>query len=376
MRALVTAPGNTATIQDIPVPEPGANEIRIKVHSVALNPVDALYTFNPPAPPGRVVGSDIAGTVDKLGPGVTLWRVGDRVASFLQGATSGNERPGGFAEYAVVEADLAIAIPKEVSFDQAATVPLCSLTAAQALFIRLKIKPPFPSPFTYVPESAQSPTILIYSAMTSLGLFVSELSKLLRTSAGNPYRIFATASPKNLDKLLQLGVEKVFDYRDPEWPRKVRAASGGIHYAVDCISEGDSTANISQTYKEGGGTIACIRKSTWSKDNVREDVIGIYSSVWVGLGKDIIYNNELIPADPSWREFTVEFYRWLSSSTDRFPISPNPVRLMPGGLGRIVADGFTLLGSAKVIDRPMDANTHGSEPWMKPISGEKLVYRA
>ncbi|KAH8100355.1 chaperonin 10-like protein [Cristinia sonorae] len=310
MRALVTAPGNTATVQDIPVPEPGANEIRIKVHSIALNPVDALYTFNPPAPPGRVVGSDVAGTVDKVGPGVTLWRAGDRVASFLQGATSGNERPGGFAEYAVVEADLAIAIPKEVSFDQAATVPLCSLTAAQALFIRLKIKPPFPSPFTYVPKSAESPTILIYSATTSLGLFVLELSKLLRTSAGNPYRIFATASPKNHDKLLQLGVEKVSDYREPEWPR--------------------------------GGTIACIRKSTWSKDNVREDVIGIYSSVWVGLGKDIIYNNELMPADPSWRKFTVEIYKWLSSATDRLPISPNPVRLMPGGLDRIVADGFTL----------------------------------
>ena len=55
------------------------------MHSVALNPVDALYTFSPAAPPGRVVGSDIAGIVEKVGEEVSIWKVGDRVAGFLQG---------------------------------------------------------------------------------------------------------------------------------------------------------------------------------------------------------------------------------------------------------------------------------------------------
>jgi NADPH:quinone reductase-like Zn-dependent oxidoreductase len=50
---------------------------------------------------------------------------------FVWLATSGNTRPGGFAEFAILEADLAIHIPNVVSFEQAATVPLCSLTAAQ-----------------------------------------------------------------------------------------------------------------------------------------------------------------------------------------------------------------------------------------------------
>lgn len=57
----------------------------VKVHAVALNPVDALYVSNLPCGPGRTVGSDIAGTVDKVGDGVKGWRVGDRIAGLLQG---------------------------------------------------------------------------------------------------------------------------------------------------------------------------------------------------------------------------------------------------------------------------------------------------
>lgn len=58
----------------------------MKVHSVALNPVDPLYTAQPPSSDeGRVLGSDIAGVVDKLGSDVDAWKVGERVAGLLQG---------------------------------------------------------------------------------------------------------------------------------------------------------------------------------------------------------------------------------------------------------------------------------------------------
>lgn len=59
----------------------------VKVHSVALNPVDASYVAHPPDKPGRVVGSDIAGIVDMIGEDVSGWHVGDRVAGLLQGGT-------------------------------------------------------------------------------------------------------------------------------------------------------------------------------------------------------------------------------------------------------------------------------------------------
>ncbi|TCD60170.1 hypothetical protein EIP91_010617 [Steccherinum ochraceum] len=378
MRALAIALGNTATVEDVPLPEPGPNEIQIKIHSVALNPIDAWTTWSPIGKPGRVVGSDISGVVEKLGQDVTQWKVGDRVAGLVQGATSDNERPGGFAEYAILEQNLAIAIPSEVSFDEAATVPMCALTAAQALFIRLKINAPFPNPFTHAPETAESPAILIYSATTSLGLYTLELAKHIRTPAGQPYRIFATASPKHHAKLLKQGVDQVFDYHDPKWPARVKAASGGIKYGVDCISEGGSTAKISQTYVEEGGLITCFRVSAWKREGIRDGVYGSYAAVWEGLGREISYFGDTLPANPQWREFTVAFFKWLSSPKDRFTISPNPVRLMPGGLERIVQDGFRLLSTPEtnfIGERPVEPEAHGAEPWLKPVSGEKLVYR-
>lgn len=375
MKALTTVSGNTALVVELPVPEPGPTEIRVKVHSVALNPVDALYVAHPVDKAfGRVVGSDIAGIVDKVGSEATQWCAGDRVAGLLQGATSGNIRPGGFAEYAILEADLAIRIPSSVSYDQAATLPLGSLTAAQALFIRLGINAPFPSPFSFPPEAASSPSILIYSAATSIGLYAIELIKLLHSAGRQTYRVFATASPKNHAKLLSLGVEAVFDYRSPTWIDDVRSASGGITYAFDCISEDDTTAHISQTFREGGGVIAVIRKTAWKKDGIRANVTPLYSAAWSGLGHEILYNDETLPASPEWRAFTVAFFSFLGRDEQKLPIKPNPVRVMPGGLELMVTEGFALLGDNKVADREKNAVESGSRPWMKPISGEKLVY--
>ena len=83
----------------------------------------------------------------------------------------------------------------------------------------------------------------------------------------------------------------------------------------------------------------------------------------------------MLPPDLTWRAVTVEYYKYLSkgSPTDpsKFPIEPNPVRLMPGGLEKMVHDGFELLGWDKVVGRDPVVR---DEPWMKPISGEKLVY--
>jgi hypothetical protein len=77
----------------------------------------------------------------------------------------------------------------------------------------------------------------------------------------------------------------------------------------------------------------------------------------------------VLEASEGSRAFTVEFYKWLSSGG--WKLEGNPVRLMPGGLGRVVEDGFTLLGSGSMGDRVNERR----EEWMRAISGEKMVYR-
>lgn len=119
-----------------------------------------------------------------------------------------------------------------------------------------------------------------------------QLAKFLKTPFGTPYRVYATASPKNHEKLLSLGVDGIFDYRSPTWVEEVRKASGGITHAVDCISEDNTTASISQTFREGSGKIAVIRKASWNKEGIRAGVTPSYGAAWVGLGHEIQYNSE------------------------------------------------------------------------------------
>jgi len=161
----------------------------------------------------------------------------------------------------------------------------------QALFILLEINAPFASPYQFVETFQNSPTILVYSGATSVGLFTIGLARNLRTRGGHPYRIFATASAKNHNKLLALGVEAVYDYRSPTWPEELRKASGGISYAVDCLSEDDSTALISHTFVEGGGKIAVVRTG-WRKEGIRQNVIPLFGAAMSGLNNVVHYNGK------------------------------------------------------------------------------------
>ena len=93
-----------------------------------------------------------------------------------------------------------------------------------------------------------------------------------------------------------------------------------------------------------------------------------YGAVREGLGEDVQYKGMNLPANANARAFAVAFYCWLSETGD---LQPNRVRLMPGGLVKMVGDGFSLLGSGSMGDR----NESRSESWMRPVSAEKLVYK-
>lgn len=88
----------------------------------------------------------------------------------------------------------------------------------------------------------------------------------------------------------------------------------------------------------------------------------------------IVVIGAVIPANPKARMFATKFFNFLNTAAadGKVKLEPNPVRLMPGGLDKIVPDGFTLLGSGLVSQRE---DTSRAEDYMRPISGEKLVYK-
>lgn len=411
MKALVLdAENKTASVRDLPLPSPGPNELLVAVKAVALNPVDALYTSNPLGSSGRIVGSDFAGLVVARGPpapssgspqngalgngGSRLRRSsttfstsinrGDRVAGFIQGACSVDNRPGAFAEYIVCPADLVWRVPGTVSFEEAAGVGLCGLTAAQGLFYRLGLD----APFQWDDESDEAVlrrvesesnggqgsdegfSFFVFGASTSVGMYVAQLVRRSAEMSGRRVRLIGAASPKNWDMLKAEPYlyDHLVDYRDTAWPGQVRQASGdGVHFAYDAISEDWTVRDVSTTLREGG-KMAVVRSreaGAWKAEGVRGEPI--YGAVWEGLGEDVEYQNMVVKSSAAKRSFSLGFYKWLS---DGGLLQPNPVRLMPGGLERIVADGFAILGT-DVTNRDQDR----MEDHMGPISGEKLIYR-
>jgi NADPH:quinone reductase-like Zn-dependent oxidoreductase len=378
MQALtLDAEAKTATVKSTIIPEPRHGEILVQVSAIALNPVDALYVFNPIGSSGRVVGSDFAGTVIRSGSstGKRRWATGTRVAGFLQGACSVNERPGAFAEYLICPEDLVWKIPESMSLEVAAAVSLCSLTAAQALYQRLGLKAPFD--MKALPLQSLNITqkyFFIYGASTSVGMYAAQLVHRSAEANGQPIKLIGAASKARFELLHgePYCYDALVDYRNANWPEEVLKLTNGtgINWAFDCISEGSTVRTVSKLLCQGG-KVAIVRSKeygAWDTNGLPHDVEPAYGAVWEGLGEDIMYNDNVIAASPEARSFAISFYRWLSGGGR---LEANPIRTMPGGLKKIVPDGLALLGTGSMEDRTRNR----SEPWMKPISAEKIVYK-
>ncbi|KAK2024578.1 alcohol dehydrogenase GroES-like domain-containing protein [Colletotrichum zoysiae] len=155
----------SVTVKDSPIPTPKPGELLIKVIVSGTNPKDWKIPqwFNE----ASNSGDDVAGIVDAVGSEVYEFAKGDRVAGFHVMRSE----HGSFAEYAIVPAFSAFHIPKSVSFEEAATVPLAAYTAATALFHSLEL----PSPWDR--SRAKKTPVVIYGASTAIGAFGVKLAK-------------------------------------------------------------------------------------------------------------------------------------------------------------------------------------------------------
>lgn len=224
---------------DVPTPQPQAGEILIQVAYAGVNPADwknrqgMLAEFRPYNFP-CIIGFDAAGRVAALGAGVTGFAVGDRVA------TPSNHDQGGqgsYAEYVIANADRVARIPDGMGFDQAAALPVASLTAWQGLFDRGGL------------QAGQY--AMIHRGAGGLGSFAVQFARW----AGA--RVAATCSVRNVEYLMSLGVERVIDYRKENIADAVIAwAPAGLDYLMDAV--GVSTLPNGLDLVRPGGTFVSI----------------------------------------------------------------------------------------------------------------------
>jgi NADPH2:quinone reductase len=178
------------TVDDVDRPEPGRDEVLVAVEAAAVNPVDTYFregSYQPAELP-MVTGSDAAGTVAAVGPGVGEFAEGDRV--FATGL--GNDRQGTFAEYVAVPTDRLAVLPEEVDFATGAAMALVGVTAWETLVAACDVQP--------------GERALIHGGSGGVGHVAVQLA----AAAGA--RVTTTASPERHMALRKLGADDVFDY--------------------------------------------------------------------------------------------------------------------------------------------------------------------
>ena len=237
MRALVITEHGTPEVlrvQERPDPRPGNGEVRVRVRAAGINFADLLARVGlyPEAPkPPCVVGYEIAGEVDSVGPGVEGLEPGDRVM--------GACRFGGYAELAVTRADALVALPGDWSYAEGAALPVTYATAYAGLIRFGSLHP--------------GERVLIQSAAGGVGIAATQIAKLVGAE------VYGTASPAKHDAIRAFGVDHPIDYRGKDVVKEVRRVAGEkqpLDLALDGV--GGRSFRKSFALLRPGGRLVCF----------------------------------------------------------------------------------------------------------------------
>ncbi len=194
----------------------GPREVLVRLSAASVNPADCFFRqlggyVEGPSP--LVLGHDGAGTVEAVGSGVTVVRPGMRVA-FCNGGIGGEL--GTYAEYAVVPDSQLAAIPDNVSFEQAAALPLVAITAWESPKWRAKVEP--------------ADHVLIHGGAGGTGHIAIQLAKLAGARVAT-----TVSSPQKAEFAAALGADLCIDYRREDFVMRTLAWSGGkgVDVALD-----------------------------------------------------------------------------------------------------------------------------------------------
>ncbi|WP_016699366.1 zinc-binding dehydrogenase [Actinoalloteichus spitiensis] len=259
-------------VREHPAPEPGPGEALIRVRACGLNHLDVFVrngTAGGQLPLPHISGGDIAGEVAGYGPDTTGPAEGTRVLvdPLVHGKALGEDLPGGLAEYAVVPAANLLPLPDEVSFEQAAALPIAYGTAQRMIVTRAKLQP--------------GETVAVLGAAGGVGTGVVLIAKAIGA------RVIACASSREkLDRLTELGADVVVNSREEDFSARIWRETGkrGVDVMVD-YTGADTWAGSIRATRPGGRVVTCGATSGYEVSQfqpyvwVRElDILG--SNAW------------------------------------------------------------------------------------------------
>ena len=238
MRAVIlTEAGGTEnfSIEEIAIPEIKPKEVLVKVHAIAINPVDMktrkggafLAKLQEQTP--VILGWDISGEVQAVGEDVSSFKPGDEVFGMVN--FPGNGRA--YAEYVAAPEEHLALKPKNISHEEAVATTLAALTAWQVLVHEAKL--------------SQGQQVLIHAAAGGVGHFAVQIAKHLGA------KVIGTASASNEDFLMEIGVDVPIDYKSSNFEDQIEQ----VDIVLDPIG-GETTERSLQTLKKGGILVSIV----------------------------------------------------------------------------------------------------------------------
>ncbi len=225
-------------LEEVDLPVPGPRDVLVRVRAAAVNPLDHHYLRGIPYPvrlvtgvgrPRGSLGADLAGRVESVGALVTRFAPGDEV--FGSRALSTDARCAAFAEYACFAEDAVLAAkPPDLSFEEAAAVPVAALTALQGLRDAGRLK------------SGQR--VLVNGASGGVGTFAVQLAKAFGAE------VTGVCGPGNVDLVRSLGADHVIDYTAEDF-----TGSGPYDLVLDMIGN-HSVSGIQRALTPRGTLVA------------------------------------------------------------------------------------------------------------------------
>ncbi|EIW54862.1 GroES-like protein [Trametes versicolor FP-101664 SS1] len=333
-------------VAETPVPTPGPKDVLVQIHACALNPVDWAIVYPPYSKMlikewPHVPGTDGAGVVVALGSEVSNLKEGDKVV--FQGTWTSVGAT--CQQYAIVPADLTAIIPNNITFEEAATLPLALTTDVLSLYnqspaeanLSLRLKP------VWTPEGqtayAGTPAFIVGGA-ASLGQIAIQLARL----AGHT-PIITTASPHNATLLESLGATHVLDRALPNDAllASLPAILGGkpLEFVFAAVAAPDAL-RLARDALAPGGALATVLPAP---QRIPEDVANPGEGKRVGY----VFGSARLPYT---HETGVDLFKHLSGWLEKGLLKPNPVEVLPNGLAG-VTEGLARLKAKKVSGKKL-----------------------
>ncbi|WP_448951183.1 NAD(P)H-quinone oxidoreductase [Labrys neptuniae] len=201
----ISRPGGPEVLvpEQRPLPQPGENDILIKVAAAGVNRPDVFQragSYPPPKGASDLPGLEVAGEVAAIGSKVTRWKIGDKVTALTPG--------GGYAHYALTDASHALPIPAGLDMIAAAAIPETFFTVWHNVFQRGRLK--------------AGETLLIHGGSSGIGTTAIMLAKAFGASV-----IVTAGSEEKCQTCRELGADIAINYKSEEWSAAVRQATGG-----------------------------------------------------------------------------------------------------------------------------------------------------